>query len=203
MKKFISRSLVAAAMMAMPVVAQAQYDVRLQVTAQTIDAGPGGGQFALSAPGTLGNILGYCIDQERGFLMNTFYTYRVYTFAQYTASLSAHAVFGRTTDDELNKMVVNAGVIAVNGGTKNAAQQDTWSMFATAGDNNPGTAPVAPAGWIVLVSVDAINGTGDPNGSGKFGQQTFISTVPEPSTYMLMAVGLAALGMASKRRRKA
>ncbi|MBL0169364.1 MAG: PEP-CTERM sorting domain-containing protein [Gemmatimonadaceae bacterium] len=51
----------------------------------------------------------------------------------------------------------------------------------------------------MLVSVDAINA----QGRLVEGTQTFMTTVPEPSTYLLMATGLMAVAMVARRRKQA
>lgn len=55
------------------------------------------------------------------------------------------------------------------------------------------------AGWVVLVDERAFDANYRANGG--LINQTFIATVPEPSTYALMGVGLLAVGFVSRRRR--
>jgi hypothetical protein len=202
MMKLLTRVLATAAIAVAPAVATAQTPVTLTITGQTIDAGPNGGQFSVSAPASLGNFLAYCVDRERGFQYNTAYNYRVYTFAAFVAATFTPGTGLQNAQyiNELNKMAINAGVIAANGATKDAAQLNTWAMFAGAGDGSGGVF-AATDNWRIFVSEDAINSQGTLNADRRYGTQTLIATVPEPSTYLLMGVGLFAVGIASKRRR--
>ena len=201
--KFLSKAIATVALLALPTMAQAQYDVNLRATGWPINVGPNGGQFQLTttsigAGSNLGVILGYCIDPTRGAPFDAVETYRVFTFAQYVSATLGSNYANSQFTGELNQMAINAGIIATNGvaPVSTAAQQNTWAMFTGAG--NTSTNPTFNnAGWVVLVSTSSINATSVRGG------QTFIAqTVPEPSTYALMGVGLFAISMVARRRRQ-
>lgn len=206
MKKLLSTTLAGLAFLAIPTLAQAQYDVNITVHSSTISAGGNGGQFAATATGGLGDLLVYCVDNTRFFHYGQTSAYRVFTFNQYVAttfSAGSHFGVGYQTLNELNNMAANAGIIGSGGSGKDAAQTSTWAMFNSNGDTAPAELAFDNSDWLILVSVDAINQ--DNFQGGVKGSQTFIttSTVPEPSTYVLMASGLMLIGFYSRRRRQA
>lgn len=145
----------------------------------------------------------YCIDQSRTFnpAQAAAYSYTMYTFDQFLASVATTATPwapDKLTEDNLNAMAYwttqytpalsDNGTKAANG----AIQLDIWSI-STNGNNNP-----APGG-------DYSNFRVLYNGQN----QTFLVQIPggsvvtpEPSTYALMAAGLAGLLVASRRRRQ-
>jgi hypothetical protein len=176
-----------------PMVAKAQPTISLALTSQTINAGPGGGQFMASS--SIGNLVVYCIDPFRQGSF-TSQQYRVYTFAQYVAAtLPSGFAFSQNTND-VNTMAANAMSIALNGvgASSNLAQLNTWDIFS--GTANGSAQAGDFSNWRVLVSEAAISTT-----QGVGGYQTFITTVPEPSTYALFAFGLVGIGFAARRRR--
>lgn len=204
--KLISRALVSAAIVALPSVAQAQFDVQLTLTGQTIAAAGSGGQFAGSAT-TLGSLTAYCIDPFRNIRQYNFpATYRVFTFTQYVAwaqTANPLSIFPNSAFmTELNRFAQNANTIASSGAgaTADAAQTQTWNWFGQAGNQNVGGNAVDNGTWRVLVSVDAINQQ-QFDGFNVNGYQTMITAVPEPSTYVLMFSGLALVGIAARRRK--
>ena len=199
--KLISRALLTAAIVAMPTAAQAQYDITLTVNAQTIPAAGGGGQFSASAT-TLGDILAYCIDPFRNIAgFGNPATYRVFTFGEYVAFAAAAnpaSLFPNSAFlTELRQFALNAGTISLGTGVAaDDAQNQTWNWFGAAGNQGgPGAPITGEDNWRVLVSVDAINARDIA------GYQTMITSVPEPSTYVLMFSGLALVGIAARRRK--
>ena len=206
--KFLSKAIATVALIAVPTMAQAQFQATtvraigwpINVGNPSGPTGGGGGQFRLQTS-LLGNILAYCIDDNRSAPFDNTENYRMYTFAQYVADASLSPAFGNSQFiSELNAMAVNAGIIAANGDVpvSDAAQIQTWAWFDAAGAQG-GTPMFNNAGWVVFVAEAAVTRDGSVRGG-----QTFIAqTVPEPSTYALMGVGLFAISIVARRRRQA
>lgn len=153
MKKLLSTTLAGLAFLAIPTLAQAQYDVNITVHSSTISAGGNGGQFAATATGGLGDLLVYCVDNTRFFHYGQTSAYRVFTFNQYVAttfSAGSHFGVGYQTLNELNNMAANAGIIGSGGSGKDAAQTSTWAMFNSNGDTAPAELAFDNSDWLIL-----------------------------------------------------
>ncbi|BAH37623.1 MAG TPA: PEP-CTERM sorting domain-containing protein [Gemmatimonas aurantiaca] len=152
---------------------------------------------------TLADAIIYCIDQTRQFnpAQAAPYNYTMYTFAQFLAGPASTATPwapANLTLDNLNHIAFLSSTYAVgpsNPGTNasNGAIQNTIWAISAGGNNTP-----APGGDFSNYRV-LYNGQ----------NQTFLVQVPpgsvvtpEPSTYALMAAGLAGLLVAQRRRRQ-
>ncbi|MBL0169363.1 MAG: hypothetical protein IPP90_01370 [Gemmatimonadaceae bacterium] len=118
--KLLTKALATIALVALPTVAQAQFDVTMTITGQPIAAGipnvdMGGGQFtATTSDPSLANLFVYCIDNLRPFQFQTAYQYRVFTFQEYVSALLPSSLATQSVDD-LNEIAKNTEIIRLNG----------------------------------------------------------------------------------------
>ncbi|WP_337171439.1 PEP-CTERM sorting domain-containing protein [Gemmatimonas aurantiaca] len=208
MRFFKSVMIAAAAVAVMTSGAKAQVNIQVTVNSVYQQAGSGGSFNAtfsgVPAGYSLTNIV-YCFDQLRTFNYGQTTTYTLLTFDQF---LSANATGARWANidntDELNTMAGLAGTYNFSNSHNAPIQQQIWDI--SAGLTNVADGAYSGAdhsnSWLVLV--DAANWS-----SGNAGSQSFLVqgtapavVTPEPSTYALMAAGLAGLLVANRRRRQ-
>ena len=209
MRFFKSVMIAAAAVAVMTSGAEAQVNVDLKVTSVYQQAGNGGSFNVVFPDGvpagySLTNIV-YCFDQLRTFTYNSEHTYTLLTFQQFLDEGATGARWANVnTMDELNQMAQLATTYTFTNATNIPIQNNIWNI--SAGVTNLGvgdySGPDHSSTWLVLV--DAANWSNGDKGFQSFLIQGTAPSVvtPEPSTYALMAAGLAGLLVANRRRRQ-
>lgn len=211
--KTVMLAAVTAGVMSTQAVAQPIVDVKVTGTAYAASVGApynaNGGGFNALISGLPANItlvdnIVYCFDVARQFTFNTTYQYKVLTFAQFVAA----APTGNTWENinnvaELNAMAFLASQYPNPALPTNAQiQKDIWDISSGAVDATGYAGPDLSGSWLVLVDANSW-ANGDKGVQSFLVQGTLRSTVtPEPSTYVLMAAGLAGLLVANRRRRQ-
>lgn len=206
MRFFKSVVIAAAAVAVMTSGAGAQANIGVKVTSQFQPAGTGGSFNAVftgvPAAYSLTNIV-YCFDQLRTFSYNVQTPYVLLTFGQFLAANPTGARWSNVNNlDELQQMAAYANTYTGVNATNIPIQKNIWDISAgvTNVASNAYAGPDYSNTWFVLA--DSANWSSGNRGSQSFLVQGTLRSVPEPSTYALMAAGLAGLFMASRRRRQ-
>lgn len=153
----------------------------------------------------------YCFDPERFFSYNTSMDYTLLSFSDFVAN--AGVTSGQRSQNwnqvdltDLNSMAALAASYSLGnpGSVNNPIQKAIWDI-GTGAANGTFNSDLS-SNWMVLVDRTAWK-----NGSSTdkiYGTQSFLVSmpasnqiVPEPSTYALMAAGLIALGVVTRRRK--
>ena len=224
MKKGLIALAAAAALTFGATTVQAQQQTQLTMsTWRALTNNNGGGWNATSTVGLgsddLNSFIVYCFDDKRYFSPGRTYQYYALTFEEFLTGAGA-GPGGRPTNwntvdrTDLNTMVglitgdVGAGYVLDNTGAKVAnsgIQQQLWNLGNNVTQGSYGAGSYSYDGsWMVLVD-KAEWDRGLTGQRGFQGSQSFLAqiptTVPEPSTFALMASGLASLGFMARRKR--
>lgn len=213
--KNVLKTLALAATLALPVAggAQSAIDPSVSVTLNShplatqgtgYGDGFGGGflgDFAIDFPAeqggtkTFNNFLLWCIDPNRGVSVPGTYTYEAWTATDFAASPYGSTKPSDLTDAQM-RSIVSLVTTLQNGWSGFTEQQrkdyqgSIWATFRDETNNiiYAGDANASLDGWIVLY-----------NGEN----QTFLTQVPEPSSWALVLVGLSGMFFLVARRRRA
>ena len=223
MRKFFTTAAAAMMLGVSATTVSAQVTTTLNMTSTEVYTNNGGGGWNATSSvglgtGGLTSLVVYCFDNQRYFQFNTPTQYVALTFRQFLNNAGA-GPGGRSNNwsqldaQDLNSMVSLIGGYVPNqlGGTIRAAngaiQQQIWNIGNAGNGTYAGPANAYAPDWMVLVD-KAEWERGLKGQHGFQGSQSFLARLPngttvtpEPSTYALMAAGLAAMAAVSRRRR--
>jgi len=223
MRKFITTTAAAMMLGIGATAASAQVTTTLTMTSTEVYSNNGGGAWNATSSvglgtGNLTSLVVYCFDDKRFFNFNTPTQYVALTFTQFLNNAGA-GPGGRSSNwNQLDLQDLNSIVAAIGGYTPNnnsggirtangTIQQNIWNIGNSGNGTYAGPSDAYAPDWMVLVDKTEWE-RGLNNQNGFQGSQSFMArlpnastTVPEPSTYALMAAGLAAMAAVARRRR--
>jgi len=144
-----------------------------------------------------------CVSFDRRVTLNQ--TWEV-TVNGLTASGVANALYGGQADAlfKYQQAAFLTDQLALHPDQKADIQVAIWNIF------NPGTPDTAGSGaWLALAASQNFNGYDfsrfrilTPTDRSRRGPQEMLTTVPEPTTMLLLGTGLAAIGAKFRKRRR-
>lgn len=210
MKRFMFTLMAALFVVIAPVSAQAQQNVTVKFDGTKFSTnvagyiGSGGGfKFTPTPlvptppPVTFVDFIAFCIDPTRTISVVGTYEYQFFSLGAFVAQNWGASNLANQSLSDLNFMASVASTYDVTGASvsNNAKQEQIWDTFTNGNTSAAFTGDFSQKWGVLangktqtmLVRVDY------PGGD--------LSTVPEPSTYVLTASGLMALAVVARRRK--